>query len=158
MIDRLVFTHQDATVLLEQLLPEPPDRVLSRNLPALARAIAAHVDVAPLPVATGERRWLRLDVTAEYDAWLITWGAGSGLELHDHGGSSGVLHVVRGSLVERARDRGATMPLVTRRLRAHDTVVVPASREHEVSNPHPTVAVSVHVYTPPLTFGPGNPA
>ena len=76
-------------MLLAQLLPEPPGRVLSRNLPALARAIAAHVDVAPLPVATGERRWLRLDVTAEYDAWLITWGAGSGLELHDHGGSSG---------------------------------------------------------------------
>jgi len=145
-------------VLLEHLLPEPPGRVLSQNLRDLARAIAARVDVAPLSAPTGERRWLRLDVTAEYDAWLITWGAGSGLELHDHGGSAGALHVVRGSLVERARDLGATTPFVTRRLRARETVVVPATREHEVSNPHPTAAVSVHVYAPPLTTLEGDPA
>jgi hypothetical protein len=35
-----------------------------------------------------------------YDAWLIEWSPSSGLELHDHGGSRGVVVVVDGTLVE----------------------------------------------------------
>ena len=34
---------------------------------------------------------------------------------------------------------------------AGDTLDVPADRIHEVWNPGPAVAISIHVYSPPLT-------
>ena len=46
------------------------------------------------------RRYRRLLGTDLYDAWLIEWSPSSGLELHDHGGSRGVVVVVDGTLVE----------------------------------------------------------
>ena len=77
------------------------------------------------------------------------WGTGSCLDLHDHGGSSGALHVVRGALIEQYRDLGDPAGLVTRRLEAGETVVVPAVRTHSIANRGAEVA-SVHVYSPPL--------
>ena len=47
-------------------------------------------------------RWhLRLCGAADYDVWLESWLPGQGTGWHDHGGSAGVMVVVRGELEER---------------------------------------------------------
>jgi hypothetical protein len=81
--------------------------------------------------------------------WLIHWGSGSGVDAHDHGGSGGALHVVRGELVERHHDH--VVAPVVRRLRARSTRTFPVGHVHEVHNRGRRTATSVHVYSPPLT-------
>ena len=118
-------------------------------LVALAFDDASRCDVGSFRAAPpGQRRWMRLVDTPEHDAWLIAWGAGSVLGLHDHEGSEGALFVVRGVLVERYHD-GTSEP-ITRVIAARDTVNVPRTRVHAVHNPFRVEAVSVHVYSPPL--------
>jgi len=100
-------------------------------------------------VTDGERRYTGLLRTDLYDAWLIAWRPSSLLDLHDHGGSRGVVAVVQGELAETYADD----PLATlsrRRLASGATVAIPETRVHAVSNPGCTDALSVHVYSPPL--------
>src|SRR5712692_6089350 len=56
------------------------------------RALAHHDPV--------ERWFLRLAAHEHFDTWLIGWAAHQGVDLHDHGGSSGALYVVAGELYE----------------------------------------------------------
>lgn len=55
-----------------------------------------------------------------------------------------------GTLVETYSDLRWRHPLRTRSLAEGTTSVIPASRVHEVYNPGPAGALSVHVYSPPL--------
>jgi len=50
--------------------------------------------------ACGERWYVPLLETDECEAWLLGWPVGGGIELHDHGSSSGALVVVEGTLLE----------------------------------------------------------
>ena len=105
--------------------PRPPSShrraALPRRLELLARGYAALTETEPIRSrsAPWQRRWRRLAETPEYDAWLIAWSASSGIDLHDHGDSTGVIHVLRGVLVERYRDREemTVVPLDARKLR-----------------------------------------
>jgi len=101
-----------------------------------------------LDIADDRRGHIRLIATDSYEAWLITWPSGHGVDLHDHGGSAGVIAVAEGELVEveAAGDgsfRRAAVPAGASR-------VVPPDRVHDVLNIGPTAAVSIHVYAPPL--------
>jgi hypothetical protein len=124
-----------------------PDLVgLTRRIAAEVRA--GHHDVVVDP----ERRWYhRLrgdDYSNEYlDVWLISWATDQATELHDHAGSLGALTVVSGSLSE-VRWTGQ---LRDRRLRAGRSIGFPLAHVHDVRNPDPAPAVSVHAYSPPLT-------
>ena len=135
-----------------------PRRGLARRLELLARGYAALTETdRSLVVAPWQRRWRRVAETPEYDAWLIASGASSGIDLHDHGDSTGAIHVLHGASVERSRDRAereATSRSTRRKLRAGGTFLVPATRVHEVRNPFRVDALSVHVYSPPLGAGP----
>ena len=62
-----------------------------------------------------ERAYELLLATETYDAWLIHWPVGTGLEAHDHGGSTGAFAVVSGVLDEDVERDGET---VTRRVRS----------------------------------------
>jgi len=97
------------------------------------------------------RRYCRLIATDRYDAWLIAWSPCSGVELHDHGGSQGAVAVASGRLLEHYTDLRWRPPIRSRIVDPGVTVSVPGIRVHEVSNPGPTDALSVHVYSPPLT-------
>ena len=116
---------------------------------AIAAGLAA-VSVA-WELSTGqsptERQYELLLETDLYDAWLIHWPAGSGLEAHDHGGSSGAFTVVAGELDE---DTGTGDAVRTRRLVAGDTVHFDGDHVHAVLNRGGLGATSVHVYSPPL--------
>jgi hypothetical protein len=96
------------------------------------------------------RRYTRILDTALYDAWLIEWSPASGLELHDHGGSRGVVAVTAGTLVETYTDLARRHPLRTRIVESGESFRIAEDEVHELSNPGPAVAVSVHVYSPPL--------
>jgi predicted metal-dependent enzyme (double-stranded beta helix superfamily) len=98
-----------------------------------------------------DRRWYaRLHREASHDVWLLGWDQAQGIDLHDHGGSSGAFCVVTGRLVEAYTDR-ATQPFVRRRnAGAGEVLAFGADHVHDLSNPGPGAAVSIHVYSPPL--------
>lgn len=136
-------------------------RALARPLPGcdaldgdlledIAAGLARSVTPQLLPSLDG-RRWSRLLVTYSYDAWLIGWPPGTGLDLHDHGGSRGALCVVRGTLDERRLLRSGDSA-GARRLTAGTASSFGPHHVHAIHNPMPeTEALSVHVYSPPLS-------
>ena len=119
----------------------------------LVAVIAAGLAAVSIPweIATGttptERRYELLLATEQYDAWLIHWPAGTGLEAHDHGGSIGAFAVVDGTLDEDVVADGVTS---TRRFAAGDTATFDGDHVHAVVNRSGAGATSVHVYSPPL--------
>ena len=122
----------------------------TESLLEIARTTAASVarpGTTPT-VPPGERRHVRVRCTADHDVCVIVWGAGSGVDLHDHGPSAGAFAVVRGALTETDASEDAPEP---RRVAAGDDRALAPGILHAVRNEGRTVAVSVHVYAPPLT-------
>jgi quercetin dioxygenase-like cupin family protein len=98
-------------------------------------------------VAT-ERRYARLLSTPAFEAWLICWPQGASLELHDHGPSAGAFAVVTGTLDETWVDQAGQR---TRRVGASEVVSFGRGHIHDVANGERAPAISVHVYSPPLS-------
>jgi predicted metal-dependent enzyme (double-stranded beta helix superfamily) len=98
------------------------------------------------------RRWyLRMELTDDYEVWLLSWHPGQGTGFHDHGGSCGAFAVALGELREQTVRPGRRVPEVAVR-------TVPAGQArsfgpryiHHVVNDSARNAVSVHAYSPPL--------
>ena len=142
--------------------PDPWRRVSSRSIhpsshsgdEPLVGVIAAGLAAVSMPLeltgetSSTERRYELLLATETYDAWLIHWPVGTGLEAHDHGGSTGAFAVVSGVLDEDVGPEGST---VTRRVGAGESVTFGGDHVHAVVNRGVTGATSVHVYSPPLS-------
>jgi Cysteine dioxygenase type I len=121
-------------------------------------AIAAGLATVTVPwelrdgEASNERRYQRVLVTPEYEAWVISWPSGGSLDLHDHGGSAGAFSVVSGELqeatIEVTAEGNAT---VVRRYVSGDTSAFGSVRVHAIANRGTEPATSVHVYSPPLS-------
>lgn len=125
-----------------------PVRPCAEQLVAIAREAAASVArSATAPMAPrGERRHARIRCTDDHDVWIIVWGPGSGVDLHDHGASAGAFAVASGALTETS-DPSDPSP---RRVTAGDDRALAPGLVHAVRNEGSSVAVSVHVYAPPL--------
>jgi hypothetical protein len=118
----------------------------------MAEGMASVVTAASVPLLPkATRSFAKLLATADYEVWLIAWAAAGALELHDHGGSSGAVCVGAGRLVETYTDLVDRHPLRTVVLDGGSPMALPATRVHEIWNPGPAPALSVHVYSPPLT-------
>ena len=104
-----------------------------------------------LSLPQGGRAWIRVAGTADADAWLIGWNRSSHVGSHDHGGSHGSVHVLRGGLVETFREADDPSTARVRRLGRGSTVSVPPGRVHDVANAGYRPALSLHVYSPRLT-------
>ena len=110
----------------------------------------------PLIQFDSENRWYqRLEPTLDFDGelWLISWLPGQTTGLHDHGDSAGAFVVVEGELTEDFVDvtpNGLELLRVTRRVGAPR--VFGHRYLHNVINTSDTPAVTVHAYTPELTF------
>jgi hypothetical protein len=85
--------------------------------------------------------------------WLLSWLPEQGTPLHDHGTSAGAFAVVGGTLTERVVAAGRTT------VRESTGSLDPGSVRHfgphyvhQVSNTGSEPAVSVHVYTPGLSW------
>jgi mannose-6-phosphate isomerase-like protein (cupin superfamily) len=135
------------TDLIEPVVGPTPDldkllTVACSNADALwSRARRLHAD-------PGRRTYARIRSAPDHDVWVIVWGAGSGIELHDHGGSAGAFAVARGALTETDEAQGGAR--TERRVAVGDGRRVDPSVRHAVHNGGDTPAVSVHVYSPPL--------
>jgi hypothetical protein len=95
------------------------------------------------------RRWyFRMELTDEYEVWLLSWEPGQGTGFHDHGGSRGAFSVALGELQEQSVP--GAREVVTRSVGAGQTRSFGARFVHHVVNNSATPAVSVHAYSPPL--------
>ncbi|HEX4063012.1 MAG TPA: cysteine dioxygenase family protein [Streptosporangiaceae bacterium] len=95
------------------------------------------------------RRWyFRMELTDEYEVWLLSWEPGQGTGFHDHGGSRGAFSVALGELQEQSV-RGVR-DVVTRTVAAGQTRAFGPRFVHHVVNNSAAPAVSVHAYSPPL--------
>jgi predicted metal-dependent enzyme (double-stranded beta helix superfamily) len=104
--------------------------------------------------ASGERWYVPLLQDDVFEAWLLGWPSGGGIELHDHGTSSGALVVVEGALLEtyigasdwvRAGGR-----LRHRRLPEGALISFGPDHIHDVVNGGAGQALSIHAYSPRL--------
>ena len=94
------------------------------------------------------RTGLRLLATDAYDVWLLRWPPGTSVEPHDHGVSTGVFAVVTGELTEIRWVRG------TRHSQAAgpgEVIAIERGVVHDVVATADS-SLSVHVYSPPLTW------
>jgi predicted metal-dependent enzyme (double-stranded beta helix superfamily) len=97
------------------------------------------------------RRWYkRLQLVDDYEVWLLTWLPGQSTGFHDHGNAAGAFAVAQGRVRER------TVPAARPQVR-HRTVSAGGVRPfgsqhvHDVVNAFAEPAISIHVYSPPLT-------
>ncbi|HEY4409989.1 MAG TPA: cysteine dioxygenase family protein [Acidimicrobiia bacterium] len=101
------------------------------------------------------RRWYELLLaTEDFEAWLLGWPVGEGIELHDHGSSSGAFIVVEGTLSETYLDAAEGVRpgsrLYHRLLPEGDLVAFGPDHIHDVVNGGRRQAMSIHVYSPRL--------
>jgi mannose-6-phosphate isomerase-like protein (cupin superfamily) len=138
---------QTVDVEVAPVPPLPPSRLL-----AIARGLGRDAATwRTLAHHDPEARWfLQLSSNARFDVWLIGWHAHQGVDLHDHGGSSGAFVVVEGNLLETAGRVDGRGLLEETRLVTGSARAFGPGHVHWVANPSPEVATSVHVYSPPL--------
>jgi quercetin dioxygenase-like cupin family protein len=120
-------------------------------LPELMASIAIGLGqsgVERLIPAGTERRWALALESEAYEAWVIAWPSGSGLEMHDHDGSIATMYVVNGRLRERYVGRNGEVSV--RWLGGGDVIEMQRDHQHEVINLDATEVISVHVYSPRL--------
>ncbi len=95
---------------------------------------------------SAERRWYeRLFQGPDYDIWVISWLPGQFTGFHDHGESSGAFVVTTG-ILEEHRPGEQTMVIQPGSSRAFGP-----NYAHDVRNVSLAPAVSIHVYSPPLS-------
>jgi len=127
----------------------PPDRV---DPAAIARTLAPATRWPGSLAEVSERSWRLLAATDQFDAWVIAWPQDGRVSLHDHGPSRGAFAVVHGTLDETMPWRDDTGRLTLRRLELSVGSLrsLGVGHIHDVTNPGPETAVSLHVYSPPL--------
>lgn len=143
-----------AVVAIADAVRRPGELLEPPQLLALATAVAgAQADWRPLLRHDPDRRWYRrLYASPEVEVWLLAWSTGQDTLLHDHGGAGGAFHVVDGTLTEdyvEGSRPGA--PVRRRRHRPGDGVAFGPAYVHNVADPGPDAATSVHAYSPALT-------
>jgi predicted metal-dependent enzyme (double-stranded beta helix superfamily) len=101
-----------------------------------------------------ERWYVPLLQSEHLEAWLLGWPVGEGIELHDHGSSSGAVVVVEGTLLETSVQASDWVRpggrLRHRRLPQGALVSFGADHIHDVVNGGVHPALSIHVYSPRL--------
>lgn len=133
--------------------------VTTVNVRDIARNLASHRTlwdqvVAFDPVA---RYFTRVAAGTDFEAWLLTWLPGQGTDWHDHGDSAGSFVVLRGLLSEQvATSTGPDSPprvaAAITELGADEQRTFGRHHLHRIVNNDTEPAVSLHVYSPKLTF------
>jgi predicted metal-dependent enzyme (double-stranded beta helix superfamily) len=123
----------------------PIDRDL--GLERTVRAFARRPELwEPLVRYAEPRLRIPLTTSRNFEVKLLTWAPGQGTGLHDHGGSSGCLIVLRGAVVETTVDDDGR--LVDHVRHAHDVSSFSTDLIHDVRNEGSVGAVTLHAYRP----------
>jgi predicted metal-dependent enzyme (double-stranded beta helix superfamily) len=147
-----------ASLTAHSFIPRPrglPERNGLRISPAtlgrLVREVAAAGQWRDIAMFCTDERWFhRLELTANYEIWLLTWLPGQHTGFHDHGEAAGAFTVAQGSMLETLAKPGSRQ--VRPRPAAEGTVrMFGPEHLHSVANVTGVPAVSVHAYSPPLT-------
>ena len=94
---------------------------------------------------SADGRWYeRLHQDGDHEVWLLSWMPGQSTGFHDHGDASGAFAVALGTLQERRIT-------VDRTVSAGQARGFGPGYVHDVGNVSDAPAVSVHVYSPPLS-------
>ncbi len=96
------------------------------------------------------RQFERMASAEDHEVWLICWDVGQMTLLHDHGPSAGAFVVVEGMLLEDHGRPGSGRLAQRRVLRGRARSFGP-SYVHNLANPGPGPATSIHAYSPRLT-------
>ncbi|MEO5875713.1 MAG: cysteine dioxygenase family protein [Streptosporangiaceae bacterium] len=95
-------------------------------------------------------RWYeRLHSDDDHEVWIICWLPGQATGFHDHGGSAGAFVVALGTLEELSVTDDGTVRAWD--LRTDDHHAFGENYIHDVRNSSSAPAISVHVYSPPLS-------
>ena len=97
---------------------------------------------------TPQRHFEQLWRDDHVDVWVITWASGNDTGFHDHDLSRGAVCVVEGEIVEERLVVGGPSRRLVRR--AGDAFEFDASHVHRMCKDDAALAVSIHVYSPPL--------
>jgi hypothetical protein len=128
-----------------------------RMAPGGWAALAPHLGFDPR-----QYRRVRLYRNAEWEALLLCWLPGQGTSVHDHGGCVGVSVVLMGTLHEIRYETRGPGPLAiagSGDCRTDEAAVELVDTIHEMRNESGRPAVSLHMYSPPLTvLGAHDPA
>jgi predicted metal-dependent enzyme (double-stranded beta helix superfamily) len=100
--------------------------------------------------STGERWFSRLELTEDYEIWLLSWLPGQRTGLHDHGEAAGAFAVAQGDLQETLARPGSRL-LKSRRADQGTVRSFGRRHLHDMANVSASPAISVHAYSPPLT-------
>jgi quercetin dioxygenase-like cupin family protein len=94
---------------------------------------------------SADGRWYeRLHGDDDHEVWLISWLPGQATGFHDHGESEGAFTVALGTLEEHG-------VAAERTVRAGESWSFGRDYIHDVRNTSSAPAVSVHIYSPPLS-------
>jgi hypothetical protein len=137
-------------VLAEAL---PADRCMTLAECAYAATAASGVyDLdALVDFEKGERTYTQLWRTAYSEAYAIGWKQAGDTGFHDHDGSLGAVHVVRGTVSEEhivLRPVGDWLARVE--FTAGETFRFDGAHIHRMQHVEGDTALTVHVYSPPL--------
>jgi Cysteine dioxygenase type I len=145
----------DTTPIVLGVLAEalPDDRCLT--LAECAHAAQAAAGVYDLDTLVdferGERTYTQLWRTTYSEAYAIGWKQAGDTGFHDHDGSLGAVHVVRGTVSEEhivLRPQGDWLARVE--FAAGDTFRFDGAHIHRMRHAEGDTALTVHVYSPPL--------
>jgi hypothetical protein len=132
----------------------PADRPIAdtAGLLSIAEGLAHSASTWPGMENPSDRCWRTIAVSEMFEAWVIAWPVGGSIELHDHGGSTGVVVVASGSLVETSvrTYRDGSVGTVAEGLATGEHVVFGPGYVHDMVNEGPESALSIHVYSPAL--------
>src|ERR1700677_1088433 len=100
--DRLV----EQTIITEQRIPTPGPLSPGQLAAEVQRLTSSPAEWVARVRLDPEGRWYeRIQMTDDYEVWLISWLPGQSTGFHDHGVSAGAFGVVGGALEESVATR-----------------------------------------------------
>jgi predicted metal-dependent enzyme (double-stranded beta helix superfamily) len=121
------------------------------HLGRLVRRVASADQWLDLVMFSTNERWFsRLELTEDYEIWLLSWLPGQRTGLHDHGEATGAFAIAQGELQETLARPGSRQ--LRHRPARQGTVRYFGERHlHDMANVSAAPAISLHAYSPPLT-------
>ena len=144
-------TPSTAIVVLAEALPDGRSLTIAECAEAAAAAAKVYDLDALVEFEQGERTYTQLWRTAYSEAYAIGWKQAADTGFHDHDGSVGSVHVVRGTVAEEhivLRPSGDWLARVE--FATGETFRFDGAHIHRMRHAAGEIALTVHVYSPPL--------